>query len=55
MSNADNIFVFRLQGWPSFIKINYYEHIIRNEKSHNQIAEYIQTNPLKWQDDKYYV
>jgi putative transposase len=34
---------------------NYYEHIIRNEKSYYQISEYIQTNPLKWQDDKYYV
>ena len=34
---------------------NYYEHIIRNEKSYDQISEYIQTNPLKWQDDKYYV
>ena len=33
---------------------NYYEHIIRNEKSYDQISEYIQTNPLKWQDDKYY-
>jgi REP element-mobilizing transposase RayT len=34
---------------------NYYEHIIRDEKSCYQIWEYVQTNPLKWQDDKYYV
>ncbi|MCD6561161.1 MAG: hypothetical protein J7L16_05320 [Deltaproteobacteria bacterium] len=34
---------------------NYYEHIIRNEKSYYQIAEYIRNNPLKWQEDKYYV
>ena len=34
---------------------NYYEHIIRDEKSYVQISEYIQTNPLKWKDDKYYV
>ncbi len=33
---------------------NYYEHIIRNEKSYRQISEYIQTNPFKWRDDKYY-
>ncbi len=33
---------------------NYYEHIIRDENSYYQISEYIQTNPLKWQDDKYY-
>jgi len=34
---------------------NYYEHIIRNEKSYLEIAEYIISNPLKWEDDKYYV
>lgn len=33
---------------------NYYEHIIRNEKSFYQISEYIRNNPLKWQDDRYY-
>jgi putative transposase len=33
---------------------NYHEHIIRNEESYLKIAEYIQTNPLRWQEDKYY-
>jgi putative transposase len=33
---------------------NYYEHIIRDEKSYYQISEYVQTNPLQWQHDKYY-
>jgi len=33
---------------------NYYGHIIRDKKSYHQISEYIQTNPLKWRDDKYY-
>ena len=33
---------------------NYYEHIIRNEKSYYQISEYIRNNPIKWQDDRYY-
>jgi len=46
-------------GWSRFNKKlwqrNYYEHIIRDEKSCYQIWEYVQTNPLKWQDDKYYV
>ena len=46
-------------GWSRFNKKlwqrNYYEHIIRDEKSCYQISEYIQTNPLKWQNDKYYV
>ena len=32
---------------------NYYEHIIRNEKMHQQISEYIRNNPLQWADDKY--
>jgi len=45
-------------GWPPFSgklwQRNYYEHIIRNEESCYQISEYIQTNPLKWQDDKYH-
>jgi len=33
---------------------NYYEHIIRNEPAYLKIVEYIQTNPLKWLEDKYY-
>ena len=33
---------------------NYYEHIIRNEKSYKNISEYIVTNPINWKDDKFY-
>lgn len=33
---------------------NYYEHIIRNEKSYLKISEYIKNNPVKWEEDKYY-
>jgi putative transposase len=33
---------------------NYYEHIIRNEKSYQTISEYILNNPSKWNDDKFY-
>ena len=32
---------------------NYYEHIIRNEKSMNEIRKYIINNPIKWEYDKY--
>ena len=32
---------------------NYYEHIIRNEKEYLKIYEYIDNNPLKWEEDKY--
>ena len=34
---------------------NYYEHIIRNAKSYENIAEYIITNPAHWQDDNLYI
>jgi len=33
---------------------NYHEHIIRNEKSYNIIAEYINTNPQNWESDSLY-
>jgi REP element-mobilizing transposase RayT len=31
---------------------NYYEHIIRNEKSLEEIRQYIIENPLRWAEDK---
>lgn len=33
---------------------NYYEHIIRNEQSYNNISDYIINNPARWNDDKFY-
>ncbi|RJX28934.1 MAG: transposase [Desulfurivibrio sp.] len=33
---------------------NFYEHIIRDQDSYLKIVEYIQTNPLKWTEDRYY-
>ena len=33
---------------------NYYEHIIRNEKSFNDIRAYIANNPAKWAEDSFY-
>ena len=30
---------------------NYYEHIIRNEREMDNIAKYIETNPLRWNED----
>lgn len=41
------------QGQPVWQR-NYHEHIIRNEEAYLKMAEYIQTNPLKWQEDTYY-
>lgn len=33
---------------------SFYEHIIRNENDYKRIWQYINENPTKWQDDKYY-
>jgi REP element-mobilizing transposase RayT len=43
-ATMNNIF---FQWQPGF-----YDHIIRNEKSLNEIREYIRINPLKWEFDK---
>jgi len=34
---------------------NYYEHVVRNEEDYLKIADYIQTNPKRWQEDTYHV
>ena len=45
-------------GWKPFDKKlwlrNYYEHIIRDERAYQNIAQYIKNNPLKWNEDKFY-
>jgi hypothetical protein len=33
---------------------NYYEHIIRDEHSYQQISEYVINNPAKWAEVKFY-
>lgn len=40
-------------GFPMWQK-SFYDHIIRNEEEYQKIWEYIDTNPLKWQEDCYY-
>ena len=58
MSTNEYIRNVKNNHWTPFNKKlwqrNYYEHIIRNEKSYLHISEYIRTNPFKWLDDKYY-
>ncbi len=39
---------------PHFWQANYYEHVIRNEKSYQKIAAYIENNPLSWEIDLFY-
>ncbi|MBA4369458.1 MAG: transposase [Desulfobacterium sp.] len=45
-------------GWPRFNKKlwqrNYFEHIIRDERSYFKISDYIVNNPVTWREDKYY-
>lgn len=59
MSTNEYIKGVKTQGWKRFHgqlwQRNYYEHIIRDEKSYDQVLEYIINNPLKWETDKYYV
>lgn len=42
-------------GWERFDgklwQRNYYEHIIRNQKSYETISKYIIENPAKWDHD----
>ncbi|MGE4284561.1 MAG: hypothetical protein AB7G87_12725 [Clostridia bacterium] len=38
-------------AWQS----KYHDHIIRNKQNYLKVWEYISTNPLRWQDDKYFV
>ncbi len=33
----------------------FYDHIVRDEQEYLNILNYIQTNPLKWHLDKYYI
>ena len=36
--------------WQRF----YYDHVIRNDDDYNQITEYIETNPAKWPEDRFF-
>lgn len=37
-------------AWQS----RYHDHIIRNDESYDKIREYINNNPMKWNDDKFH-
>jgi REP-associated tyrosine transposase len=58
MTTNEYIRGVKQNNWPRFNKKlwqrNYYEHIVRSEKSYLQISDYIRTNPMKWHEDKYY-
>jgi REP element-mobilizing transposase RayT len=54
MNTAKQINIIRQMEGSAFWQRNYYEHIIRNEKSYQTIADYIMRNPIKWKVDKFY-
>ncbi len=39
----------------SFWQKSFYDEIIRSQKGYEKIWSYIDGNPLKWQDDEYYI
>jgi putative transposase len=40
-----------LGGAPNIWQRNYHEHIIRNERDHRNVHDYILVNPLNWRTD----
>jgi putative transposase len=58
MSTNEYIRGVKNQGWPSFQgklwQRNYYEHIIRDQRAFQNISGYIENNPGKWEDDRFF-
>ncbi|MDB5281304.1 MAG: hypothetical protein JWO06_379 [Bacteroidota bacterium] len=58
MTTNEYIRGVKQDGWPAFNgklwQRNYYEHIIRNGRSYQQIANYIYSNPANWTKDNFY-
>jgi len=45
--------VSRLIGFSPWQR-NYHDHVIRNQEDYKRIAEYIENNPARWAEDRYY-
>ena len=58
MTTNEYIRGIKMLGWQPFDKKlwqrNYWEHIIRNEQSYQNIANYIINNPVNWENDKFH-
>ena len=46
--------VTKQMGRPVWQK-SFHDHVIRNETDYREIWEYIETNPRKWMQDKFYL
>ena len=42
------------EGLPVWQR-NYHENIIRTEATYIKVSDYIRNNPLKWEDDMYFI
>lgn len=42
-------------GIRGFWQRSYHDHIIRNEQEYQQIWQYINENPLTWEQDRFYI
>jgi REP element-mobilizing transposase RayT len=49
------IYKSRDEVMGKFWQRNYYEHIIRNELAYYNFSEYIINNPIKWEEDRFYM
>ncbi|HEY2986740.1 MAG TPA: transposase [Candidatus Binatia bacterium] len=50
---ATSTLLIRRKATPEFAwQRNYYEHVVRDEKSLNRIRQYILTNPARWDLDR---
>ena len=47
-------FVHRDVGYTVFQR-SYYDHVVRGEQDYREIWEYIDQNPQKWQQDRFFV
>ena len=52
MNSSKQINIFRQTSGNRVWQRDYFEHIIRNGKSYNEIEHYIRSNPLNWVNDK---
>lgn len=41
-------------NFPFAWQSRFYDNIIRNEKSYQKIKEYVQNNPIRWKEDKFF-
>lgn len=53
-ATTKEINIFRATPKVPVWQRNYYEHVIRNDESFEKIYEYILTNPLCWEKDRFF-